>query len=229
MKPLSGQTILILGAGGGLGAALVAACREAGATVMPHDGRKGALAADLSQPDAAARLVARVVAEHGPPTGLINAAASQDLTPGDAPGDWQRLMQVNVTSAVSAVRAVFAAGKGGAVVNIASVEALRPLAAHSAYAASKAAMVSATRSLAVDGAARGWRVNALLPGLIAREGLATDWPEGLARWQAAAPMARPVSAAEVASAAVFLLSPAASGITGVALPVDAGYLAAPCW
>ena len=229
MTPLSGQTILILGAGGGLGAALAAACREAGATVAAHEGRKGALAADLSQPDAAARLVARVVADFGPPTGLINAAACQELTPGDAPADWQRLMQVNVTSAVSAVRAVFAAGTGGAVVNIASVEALRPRGAHSAYAASKAALVSATRSLAVDGAALGWRVNALLPGLIAREGLDTDWPAGLARWQAAAPMARPVTAAEVAGAAVFLLSPAASGITGVALPVDAGYLAAPCW
>lgn len=229
MTALAGQTVLILGAGGGLGRALVAACRAAGAEVVAHTGRGGVLAADLSDPQAAARLVARVIESHGRPTGLVNAAACQDMTPEDDPGAWQRLMQVNVTAAVTAARAVMAAGTGGAVVNIASVEALRPLAAHSAYAASKAALVSATRSLAVSGAARGWRVNAVLPGLIARDGLAQAWPEGLARWQAVAPMARTVTAEEVANAAVFLLSPAASGITGVALPVDAGYLAAPCW
>ncbi len=227
---MQGTRILVTGATGGLGTALAAALEAAGAAVAAHTGRGGDLPADLSQPGAAKALVAEAAARIGPLTGLVNAAAAQDMTPGDDADDWRRLLDINVTATVSAARAAMeTASGGGAVVNIASVEAARPLGGHSAYAASKAALVSATRSLAATGAARGWRVNAVLPGLIGRDGLAEGWPDGVARWQDATLMRRPVTADEVAQATLFLLSPAASGITGAALPVDAGYLAAPGW
>jgi NAD(P)-dependent dehydrogenase (short-subunit alcohol dehydrogenase family) len=107
------------------------------------------------------------------------------------------------------------------VVLIGSVEGLAPFPGHSAYAASKAAVQSLTASLATELAPT--RVNAVLPGLIDREGLAQAWPAGWDWWCATAPLGRPVHAEEVAAAVVFLASLESSGITGASLVVDAGW------
>jgi 3-oxoacyl-[acyl-carrier protein] reductase len=67
------------------------------------------------------------------------------------------------------------------------------------------------------------------PGLIDSDGLAQDWPEGVERWRRASALGRPVTASEVAATVAFLASPAASGITGTTITVDAGWSAAPGW
>ena len=75
----------------------------------------------------------------------------------------------------------------------------------------------------------GIRVNAVAPGLIDRPGMAEAWPEGVARWEAAAPLQRLGTAADVADACLFLASPLARWITGAVLVVDGGVLSRPTW
>ena len=99
---------------------------------------------------------------------------------------------------------------GGAIVNVASIEALQPAAGHSHYGAAKAAVVAHTRAAALELGPSGVRVNAVAPGLIDRPGLADAWPEGVARWEAACPLGRLGQPEDVADACLFLASPAAA-------------------
>jgi NAD(P)-dependent dehydrogenase (short-subunit alcohol dehydrogenase family) len=233
------DVVIITGATGGLGAALVRAFADAKVAIhgRANAERAAQLAAtnqsscvligDLAGADRdtqAARMVEQVCAELGPPTVLVNAAADQSL------GDWREQSSAETDaiiagtfgSMVAMTRAVSAVmPQHSAIVNIASVEALQPFPRHAHYAAAKAAMVSFTRSAACDLGPLGIRVNAVLPGLIDRPGLATDWPEGYRAWCQQAALRRPVSADEVASATHFLAT--APGITGAALLVDAGW------
>ena len=118
---------------------------------------------------------------------------------------------------------------GGAIVNVASIEALQPADGHSHYSAAKAAVVAHTRAAALELGPLGIRVNAVAPGLIARPGIAEQWPDGVARWEAAAPLGRLGEPADVADACLFLASDAARWITGAVLVVDGGMLARPTW
>jgi len=114
---------------------------------------------------------------------------------------------------------------GGSIVTISSVEASAAFANHAHYAASKAALESFTRSLAREIGPRGMRANCVAPGLIAREGLEQDWPQGWSWWSEVAPSGRPVSQEEVAGVVSFLLGSQASGINGAVIPVDGGWSA----
>ena len=119
--------------------------------------------------------------------------------------------------------------EGGAIVNVASIEAFQPAAGHSHYSAAKAAVVAHTRAAALELGPAGIRVNAVAPGLIDRPGLDAAWPDGVARWQAACPLGRLGQPDDVGDACLFLASPAARWITGAVLVVDGGVLARPTW
>src|SRR5690606_36155091 len=128
------------------------------------------------------------------------------------------------------VRHVESAGRaGGAVVNIASIEGRQPAPGHAHYAASKAALLMFTKAAALELGSLGIRVNAVSPGLVHREGIEEAWPEGVERWQSAAPLKRLGQPADIADAALFLASDAARWITGAELVVDGGVSTRPTW
>ena len=112
-----------------------------------------------------------------------------------------------------------------AIVNIASTTAIRAMANYSSYSASKAALIQFTAVAAMEGAPQGIRVNAIVPGMVntaATLDFATKAPELVAKTAGTIPMGRGGEPEELAEAIVFMLSDAASYITGVALPVDGG-------
>ncbi|MFN0027483.1 MAG: SDR family NAD(P)-dependent oxidoreductase [Acidimicrobiales bacterium] len=238
---LSGQRALVTGASGGIGAGIVRRLMDAGAEVVVHyrgdpDGAAalGAAAtvrAELDQPGEAARLVDQA----WPLDILVHNAADQRLGMLNeaTPADWRQVLSSNVEAPAELTRLVasrwMAAGRGGRVVAISSIEARQPAPAHGPYAASKAALEQWVRAAAGEYGAHGIRINSVAPGLIDREGLSQAWPEGVARWLAAAPLGRLGSAEDVANAVVFLVSDLSGWITGASLLVDGGVLAKPTW
>ena len=167
-------------------------------------------------------------------TALVNNAGVQPTQELAAMSlaDWRAVADPNVHSVFActqAAAAVMRASGGGSVTHIASIEADRPAPQHAHYCASKAAVVMHARAAALEYGAYGIRVNSVSPGLIGRPGLAEDWPEGVRRWQAAAPAGRLGTPEDVGDACVFLASPMASWITGHDLVVDGGVSARPTW
>lgn len=241
------KVVLVTGASGHLGSAIARASAQAGWAVAVHyrssaqaaeqlvaeitdlGGSAHTFGADLGSEAAPARaLVEAVTAHFGRLDALVNNSADQAPVPLPELTDiqWQDMLGATFLSAANVTRAAAEAmGSGAAVVNVTSVEASSAFPNHAHYAAAKAALESFTRSLALDFGPRGMRANAVAPGLIDREGLADEWPQGVAWWQASAPTSRPVSAREVAEAVVFLVGDQASGINGVVLPVDGGWSA----
>lgn len=222
---------VVTGARGVLGRSVVEHLAEEGYHVIAHSGRRDdtgklpaalVLSGDLGDPQACERIRARVDRVDL----LVNNAASQEVAETASLGteQWRAMLDATFLSAVHLTSALLdAMPAGAAVVNVSSVEASSAFPRHAHYAAAKAALESYTRSLALDLGPRGIRVNAVAPGLIDRPGLAEDWPEGHAWWARSSPLGRPVVAAEVASAVIFLAR--ATGISGVVLPVDGGWSA----
>ena len=115
------------------------------------------------------------------------------------------------------------------IVIVGSIEGLRPARNHAPYSVMKAAKHHLVAAAAHELGGHGIRVVGVAPGLVEADGLAERWPDGYGRYMNASALHRPVSAQEVAATVAFLASPAASGITGVTLPVDAGWSAHPGW
>jgi NAD(P)-dependent dehydrogenase (short-subunit alcohol dehydrogenase family) len=211
-----------------LGGGLVERVRESG-------GRAIALHAELTDEDACVRLV-REAAEWGGGrlTALVNNAGVQptQALPGMTLAEWRAVVDTNLSSVFACTQAaveVMRAGGGGSVTHIASIEAGHPAPLHAHYSAAKAAVVMHARSAALEYGPYGIRVNTVSPGLIARDGLEEDWPEGVRRWQQAAPMSRLGRPEDIGDACVFLASSMASWITGHDLVVDGGVSARPTW
>jgi meso-butanediol dehydrogenase/(S,S)-butanediol dehydrogenase/diacetyl reductase len=163
---------------------------------------------------------------------LINAAGIlTENRPVDElpPEDFRRNFEVNVVGILNACQAFGPALRAarGAVVNVSSQAALVSLPAQAAYTASKGAVAALTRSLAIDWAEAGVRVNAVAPGFTLTP-MTQDFFDNKTFVAAATkriPLGRVLQPEEIAGAIVFLVSPLASAITGVVLPVDGGWTA----
>ena len=142
--------------------------------------------------------------------------------------EWQAVVAANLTSVHLVTQAVAQrlrdAARGGAIVNIASIEASNVAPAHSHYAAAKAGVVMYTKSAARELGPLGIRVNAVSPGLIWRSGLDEAWPQGVSSYIAATPLGRLGQFDDVADACLFLVSAGSRWITGTDLVVDGGVL-----
>ncbi|MHC5903020.1 SDR family NAD(P)-dependent oxidoreductase [Streptomyces sp. S6] len=246
--PLSGRVALVTGGGGGIGQGIVRQLSRAGAGVVVHCrqevtraaelarevGEAVVVSGDLTREEECRRVVREAVRWRGRLDVLVNNAGVQPVKELSAltVSDWRETQDANVTSAFvctqEAVRAMAGRG-GGSVVHIASVEGARPAPGHAHYSVSKAALVAHARAAALEYGPLGIRVNTVSPGLVDRPGLADDWPEGVARWHASAPLGRLGRPEDVGAACVFLASDAASWITGADLPVDGGVSVRPGW
>ena len=245
------SSVLVTGGGAGIGAAvaLAAAERRASVAALDVDGerasaiaaeatRAGApaalgLAVDVSDDAAVEAAVAKTCDELGVPTAVLaNAGVEVNAPPHElALDDWQRTLDVNLTGAFltarHAIRAMLAAGRGGSVVCTSSPAAFVGFAGggNAAYAASKGGISALVRSLALDYAPHGIRVNAVVPGPTDTQLLAGDREQLIDRARREVPLGRLAAPAEVAEAVLWLWSDAASYVTGSHLVVDGGLMA----
>ncbi len=249
---LGGQTAFVTGAGSGIGQAIAVGLAEAGADVACFDlpgsrdldgtvariqahGRR-ALALEGSVTSAAdlATAVARAEAELGPLSLAVNSAGIANAQPAEELEleRWQRMLDINLTgvmlSCQAQARVMLPRGKG-AIVNIASMSGSIVnrglLQAH--YNTSKAGVIHLTKSLAMEWAERGIRVNCISPGYTATPmNTRPEVADQVKIFEQTTPLRRMAEVEEMVGPAIFLCSPAASFCTGVDLIVDGGFV---CW
>jgi NAD(P)-dependent dehydrogenase (short-subunit alcohol dehydrogenase family) len=253
---LAGRVVAIAGVGAGLGRAIAVGAARHGADVLLVARRQeslDAIAGELAELDARAATAALdLTAEDGPDRlagaarerfgGLdalvYNAFSTGPMVPAEqtVAADWREAYEINVLAAVrtTLASAELLAAKGeGAVVMVNSQAARRSQPRRGPYAASKAALLSAARTLAGELGPRGIRVNSVVPGHIWGDALAGFFAQTAERRRSTAEevyasvaretaLRRIPTAEEVANAIVFLASPLASGITGPSLDVNAG-------
>lgn len=242
---LTGRVVLITGSTGGIGQGIARRFHAAGATVAHHyrsdsDTAHGlaeeledavVVWADLAEPGAD-RLVEEVAAKAGRLDHLVNNAGIQPLADlSDIAGrEWAEVIEANLNAVHRLSRAAATVTpEGGTITHIASIEGSQPAFSHGHYAASKAGLIMHARAASLEWGSRGIRVNTVSPGLIYREGLEDQWPEGVERWQKAAPLTRLGTPEDIGDACVFLASDMARWITGIDMVVDGGVSNHPTW
>jgi len=247
---LEGRIAVVTGGASGIGEACARDLADRGARVIVADINEAQAQAvafsipnavaghlDVTQPDSVEVMADWVEREFGPAAILITSAGvlQQPLSPEELPiAVWDHVVAVDqrgvYLSCVAFGRRMAQRGSG-AIVNIASVAGIRSMPLH-AYAPAKAAVIGMTQALAAEWGRSGVRVNAVAPGFVMTPALqaAVDAgqrdPAALAESSA---MGRLVGAEEIARACSFLASDDASAITGITLPVDAGWLVAGSW
>jgi NAD(P)-dependent dehydrogenase (short-subunit alcohol dehydrogenase family) len=230
----AGHTVIVAGGAGGIGRGLVAALLAGGAQVAALDLAENPAASlsitcDVTDQGAVDSALAKVTAELGAPTRLVCAAGVVSESPlADLdPREWQRVMDVSLTSAFLLTRAVIpgmVARGGGVIVTMSSGFARKgyPLGAH--YAAAKSGVEALTKSIALEYAGHGIRCNSVAPGPI-RTAMINDNPAfDEASRAALIPMGRIGEVADVVDPVMFLLSDASRYITGQVLHVNGGML-----
>ena len=240
---LEGKVVLVTGAARGIGRAIAAAFAAAGARLVcmdrePLAGQAGPdfLRGDLAVQDEREAFVRAAQGRCGRIDVLVNNAATSahGSVLEVSLADWRRVLEVNLTAPMhlAALAApVMARGGGGAIVNVASVQGLLAEQGNPAYNASKAGLINLTRSMALDLAPQGIRVNAVAPGAIATERLLAavaampDPAQTRRDWEDLHALRRLGTPEEVAQAVLFLASPRAAFISGAVLTVDGGMTA----
>lgn len=246
MSQLAGKTIVITGAGRGLGRAFAEACCRAGARVVIGELRMelaeavvadltgrgfqaGAVALDVGEPASVEAFAAELARRAGRVDGLINNAAIATGIGGKTYDEidvetFDLVMRVNIRGLWLVVKALAPLMEGGGIVNISSDTALwgAPRLLH--YVASKGAVISMTRSLSREMGTKGIRVNALAVGLTRVEATEYVPRERHELYENGRSIRRPQYPEDVTGAAVFLLSDASAFVTGQVLPVNGGFV-----
>ena len=262
---LSGQTALVTGGGGGIGRAIALRMADAGCDVAVADivpercdetvrrieerGRRGlAVPTDVMDTDQLRTAVDLSHRIFGRLDFLVNNAGGvsrRDFLQ-QSERSWRRHIDINLVSMAAGIHAaaphMIAGGRGGAIINVSSIESTRAAPGFAIYAACKAAMDSFTKSMAVELSGHGIRVNAIAPDHTVTPGNRGNrsGPVDPAQWRKPTadvadamnrliPLGREGIDLECGDAVAFLCSPLAAYITGVVLPVDGGTAAAAGW
>jgi 3-oxoacyl-[acyl-carrier protein] reductase len=246
MIDLSGKRILVTGGSRGIGRACCELAARAGArvaigyrferpaaealvrSIVDAGGEAHCVAAELADRGEAEMLVDDAAERFGGLDVLINNHGIWKGAPIDemSDGEWSEMIGINLTGAFHVISAAvphFKAGGGGTIVNLSSTAGQRGEAGHSHYAATKGAIISMTKSLAVELAPHGIRTNCVAPGWVdtdmSHETLAGPRAEEI---RAAIPLGRPGTAEEIAGVVLFLASPLAAFINGEVINVNGG-------
>ena len=251
---LKGHTALVTGAAGTIGRAIAQRLSENGAAVVVADidiaGAEAfaetlpnAIAAhiDIADRDSTEAGVARAIAHFGQIDILVNNAGVNSfdhrVTIDTYPQhEWDRITGIDLDGlyvmSQSALAPMLSTGRGGRIINIASVVGLAAMRLQSPFAAAKAAVIHLTKAMALELGPRGILTNAIAPGSVMSEGTRSlfygpdgTFSERTEEFMRHLPLGRPGSAEEIAEAVLFLASPGASYINGQVLAVDGGWTA----
>jgi len=227
----------ITGASRGIGAAIARSLAEDGwrltltgreaPTELAAELDAFAVAMDQTDADSVAAAFVAARTAQGSVMALVNNAGAVETAPfgKTTPELWQRMLDVNLSGPYRCCQAalpdILAAGSQGRIVNVASTAALKGYAYVSAYVAAKHGVLGLTRSLALEWAKDGIRLNCIGPGAVITEGLAGEAAKPLVdKLIDATPLGRPTSVKEVAELVAFLASPAGALMTGQLIQID---------
>ncbi len=262
---LTGKVAIVTGGGGGIGRAIAIALAEAGADIVIAEieptrceetaervrekGRRALpYVIDMMDGPAIREMVAKADAEFGRIDIVVNNAGGTACRPflKTSERSWQRHIDLNLMSMLHATHAavpvMIRGGRGGAIINVTSIEGSRAAPFFAVYAACKAGMISFTRTMALELGEHGIRVNAIAPDQTVSPGTRGNrsgpvdeslWTKWSAEEEEAVrqlvPLGRTGVDAECGDAAVFLASALSSYVSGVILPVDGGTWASSGW
>jgi len=268
MKPdiqLTDQVAIVTGGGGGIGRAIALAyagvganlviadivperCEETAERVRELGGRALAIPTDVMDTDQVRNVVAKADSEFGRIDILVNNAGGVSGRPflEQSERSWRRHIDINLVSMLAATHAaapiMIRGGRGGAIVNVTSIEGSRAAPNFSVYAACKAGMISFTRTMALELAQHGIRVNAIAPDHTVTPGGSgnrtgpvdpASWPRPTPEiedaWARLIPLGRQGVDVECGNVAVFLASKMSEYVTGTVVPVDGGTWASSGW
>lgn len=246
---LQDKCIIVTGAGGGLGEGIARVCHREGANMVIADirgeaaehvaqslGEKAlAITCNVANDDQLRQLVSATITKFGRIDGLVNNAGVNFVKPflETTPADWERVISVDLRatfflSQLVCQQMLQQTPRGGSIVNIASVHSMAALPGAGPYDAAKWGVVGLSKSIAVELASQGIRVNAISPGLINTQiwrdllDAASDRQAVVDHWNANIPIERAIEPAEIGELAAFLLSDRSSAITGANMFADGG-------
>lgn len=237
---LARRRILVTGAGGGIGRAILARLRQAGGIVIGTDVRSpqtrdgpnepvdapGLMVGDVSERDDAHALVSDAARQMGGIDGIVHCAMWMRYAPLEQimPDDLHRMMAIAVGAPIWCAQAARPhLSQGGSIVHLSSVAALRGSTNCAAYGAAKGAITALTRHLAAELGPDGIRVNAIAPGFVDTASARRKVGEQrIARREDSTPLGRCARAQDVANVAAFLLSDEAQAISGETFVIDGG-------